>query len=311
MSLFTPAVKERLKARVAIDGPTGSGKTYTALMWARILAGENGTVGVVDTENRSAAYYSPSPGEKIERLQYWDAPYEFGHLPWDPPYDPNKLARTIEAAGNELGEDGVLVIDSLSHFWTGEGGTLDVVDNAAGRSGNSFSGWKVGTPVQRNLVDTIVHAKCHVIVTMRSKMEWVVEQVEKNGKSINVPRKIGLAPEQRQGIEYEFTVVCDMDLEHRLAVTKSRCDLIADVVSQPGRAHEPAQAFAKWLYSGVERANEEEVASLLTVIDAVEEDTARKALKIEFAKEWGKPTELLSDQVESAKKWLLDRMMKS
>lgn len=304
MNLFAPAVKERLKARVAIDGPTGSGKTYTALTWARILAGPDGVVGVIDTENRSAAYYAPSPGQKIERMQFWDAPFEFGHMPWEPPYDPVKLARTIEAAATEIGEGGVLVIDSLSHFWTGEGGTLDVVDNASGRAGNSFAGWKVGTPVQRNLIDTIVHARCHVIVTMRSKMEWVIEQVERNGKTINMPRKLGLAPEQRQGIEYEFTVVCDMDLEHRLAVTKSRCDVIADVVAQPSRAHEPAQTFAKWLDSGVTRLDENKVGELTAMIDSVDDEDKRRSLKIEFVKEWGKPAELLSDEFEQAREWV-------
>lgn len=308
MGIFAPAMKERLKARVAIDGPTGSGKTYTALMWARILAGENGQVGVIDTENRSAAYYAPSPGQNVDRLQFWDAPYVFGHMAWEPPYDPGKLARTIEAAASELGEDGVLVIDSLSHFWTGEGGTLDVVDNAAGRSGNSFSGWKVGTPMQRNLIDTIVHAPCHVIVTMRSKMDWVIEQVERNGKTINVPRKIGLAPEQRQGIEYEFTVVCDMDLEHRLAVTKSRCDVIADYVAHPGRAHEPAQLFATWLSSGVSKASPDIVSEITALIDSIEADDDRRALKVEFAMNFGKPSELFEHQANDALAWVRGKM---
>lgn len=306
-SLFRPAVKEKLKARVALDGPTGSGKTYTALLWARILAGD-GPVGVIDTENRSAAYYAPAPGTAVSRLQAWDAPYDFGHMVWAPPYDPERLARTIEAAAGELGESGVLVIDSLTHFWTGEGGTLDVVDNASARSGNSFSGWKVGTPVQRNLIDTIVHAPFHVIVTMRSKMEWVVEQVVKDGKTINVPRKIGLAPEQRGGIEYEFTLVADMDLDHRLAITKSRCNVVADVVAMPGRAHEPAMAFRDWLDSGVERVGPGAAGSLVERMNAVEDATARKALKSMFAETWGQPAELLTDALQQAEDWLAERL---
>lgn len=304
MSLFQPAVKEKLKARVAIDGPTGSGKTYTALMWARILAGDS-PVGVIDTENRSAAYYAPAPGTTVQRLNPWDAPYEFGHMPWSPPYDPNKLARTIEAAADELGENGVLVIDSLSHFWEGEGGTLDVVDGAGQRAqGNTFAGWKVGTPMQRNLVDTIIHAPFHVIVTMRSKMEWVIEQVEKNGRTFNTPKKVGLAPVQRQGIEYEFTLVADMDLEHRLAVTKSRCNVVADVVAMPGRAHEPAQAFASWLSSGVERIAATAAQALVGRMDAVDDPEARRLLKTAFAEQWGRPSELMTDQLEAANTWL-------
>jgi hypothetical protein len=307
-ALFSPAVKEQLKARVAIDGPTGSGKTWTALQWARILAGKDGAVGVVDTENRSAAYYAPSPGDEPDRLQWWDPPYEFGHMPWQPPYDPRKLAQVIQSAGDELGDDGVLVIDSFTHFWNGEGGTLDVVDAASARSGNSFTGWKAGTPAQRHLIDTIIHAPFHVICTMRSKMEYVLEEQVKNGKKIQVPKKIGMQPEQRAGVEYEFTVVADMDLEHRLVVSKSRCSLIADVVVDAGRSHEPAEMFAGWLSSGVERASAASVKALTDRMDAIDDEDVRRGVKVAFAGEFGKPTELLSDKVAAAGAWLDERL---
>lgn len=303
--LFVPAVKEQLKARVAIDGPTGSGKTFTALTWATILA-DGAPIGVIDTENRSAAYYAPAPDHTEERLHPWDPPFRFGHMPWPPPYDPQLLARTIEAAADELGENGVLVIDSLSHFWTGEGGTLDVVDNAAIR-GNTFTGWKVGTPIQRNLVDTILHAPFHVIVTMRSKMEWVLEQVDKGGKSITVPKRIGLAPEQRAGIEYEFTVVADMDLEHRLAVTKSRCNMLADLVVGPGRAHEPAVVFKDWLGSGVERISEAAAVALADTMNAVDAEL-RRDLKSDFMAEFGRPADVTTDRLAEAREWLDARL---
>lgn len=252
MNLFAPAVKERLKARVAIDGPTGSGKTWTALQWARILAGPDGPIGLVDTENRSAAYYAPNPGAAVDRLNWWDAPYEFGHLPQSPPYDPRRLVDIIDAAGNELGDDGVLVVDSLTHYWNGEGGTLDIVENAGQRQNgpaNRFAGWKEGTPAQRHLLDAIIHARCHVIVTMRSRMEYVLEQGDGGKQRV---RKLGMAPEQRNGVEYEFTVVVDMDLEHRLVVSKSRCSEIADVVATAGRSADVAQRFADWLATGAE-----------------------------------------------------------
>lgn len=258
MTLFSPARKEQLKARVALDGPTGSGKTWTALQWARILAGQDGAIGVVDTENRSAAYYAAAPGATAERLNWWDPPYEFGHMPIAPPYDPRELARIIKAAGVELGPDGVLVIDSLTHYWSGEGGTLGIVDDAASRArGNTYAGWKEGTPAQQMMLDAIIHASCHVITTMRSKMEYVLE-VGPNGKQ--VPRKIGLAPVQRAGVEYEFTVVADMDLEHRLIVSKSRCSEIADAVAPAGRSADVAATFAAWLNTGAEPTPEPEPA---------------------------------------------------
>lgn len=252
--MFAPAVKEQLKARVAIDGPTGAGKTWTALQWARIIAGPEGHIGLVDTENRSAAYYAPTPGNAVERLNWWDPPYEFGHLPVGPPYDPRELTALIRKAGTELGADGVLVIDSLTHYWSGEGGTRDIVDHAAERArGNSFAGWKEGTPAQRMMLDAIIHAACHVIVTMRSKMEYVLET---NAQGKQQPRKIGMAPEQRAGVEYEFTLVVDMDLEHRLIVSKSRCDAVADAVATQGRSADVAQTFAAWLGTGAEPARE-------------------------------------------------------
>lgn len=302
MSLFRPAVKEQLKARVALDGPTGSGKTWTALQWATIIADGN-PIGLIDTENRSAAFYAPSPGAEPERLNPWDPPYEFGHLPVEPPYDPRQLAKLIARAGDELAPDGVLVIDSLTHFWSGEGGTLDIVEDASNR-GNSFTGWKEGTPAQRHLLDTIIHVPCHVIVTMRSKMEYVLVETEKNGRTIQVPTKVGMKPEQRAGIEYEFTVVADMDIEHRLTVSKSRADVVADVVVTSGRSHEPAQAFAAWLSSGAERASSEDVAKVVALFDSIADDEARKHVKAMFVAEHRKPDQLLASEVADAIAWV-------
>lgn len=314
MAMFQPAVKEKLKARVAIDGPTGSGKTWTALQLARILAGPDGDVGLIDTENRSAAYYAPSAEQlsgaaPMERLNYYDAPYLFGHAPVSPPYSPVQLAELIKAAAAELGEDGVLVIDSLTHFWSGEGGTLDVVDAAASRSGNSFAGWKEGTPAQRHMLDTIIHAPCHVVVTMRSKMEYILEETTgRNGQKIQVPKKVGMAPEQRAGIEYEFTVVGDMDLEHRLVISKSRCSLIADVVAPIGRSAEVFERFASWLDSGVERITEDQAKALVDTMNSVTDVEARTGLKKGFVDTFGKPTEITTDRVPEVLAWVTERV---
>ncbi len=304
MALFTQqAVKEQLKARVAIDGPTGSGKTWTALQWAAILCEPGCHIGLIDTENRSAAYYAPSPGESVERLNPWDPPYEFFHLPVRPPYDPRDLARMIDAAPDDLGEGGVLIIDSGTHYWNGEGGTLDIVDNASSR-GNSFTGWKEGTPAQRFMLDRIIHARCHVIMTMRSKMEYVLVEEVKNGRKISVPTKVGMAPEQRAGIEYEFTVVADMDLEHRLVVSKSRCDVIADAVAPKGRSADVAQQFAAWLHTGVQRVTEQQAFDLSVAFNAITDEDTRKRVKSEFVATFGLPADLLTDKLAEAHAWI-------
>lgn len=297
------AVKEKLKARVAIDGPTGAGKSWTMLQWATILAGgpmsQGGApIGVVDTENRSAAYYAASPGQKIARVQPFDPPYEFFHLAQRPPYDPRQLAKLIDAAEDDLGTDGVLCIDSLTHYWTGEGGTLQIVDDK-GR-GNSFVGWSEGTPAQRMLIDRIIHAPFHVITTMRSKMEYRIDEVQRNGKTTNVPVKIGLAPEQRAGIEYEFTVVADMDLEHTLTVSKTRCDLIDGTVAHAGRSFEVAQTFRDWLGTGVAIVDPDTARALIGMFGQIPEGPARIQAKQMFASKYGSPDRLREDLAAEA-----------
>lgn len=302
MGVFTQeAVKERLKARIAIDGPTGSGKTWTALQCAAVLTELTGApIGLLDTENRSAAYYAPTPGQDYTRLHPWDPPYKFFHLPQRPPYDPRELGAIIDAAHEDLGEDGVMIIDSLTHYWTGEGGTLDIVDNAASR-GNSFTGWKEGTPAQRFMLDKIIHAPFHVIVTMRSKMEYVLET---DGKGKQVPRKIGMAPEQRAGVEYEFTVVADMDLEHRMVISKSRCDPIADLVLPKGRSAETFITFRDWLGTGVQRVSEGQVRELVNMFAAIGGKEARIKAKQEFVDRFGPAAELLEDRWVEARVWV-------
>lgn len=234
MSLFTPATRHQLRARIAFDGPTGSGKTFTMLAWARQLAGPNGRIAVVDTERRSASLYSDR--------------FQFDTLEWVPPYDPRKLAEVLRAAEAE-GYD-VIAVDSLTHFWKGEGGTLDIVE-AAGRrmGGNSYAGWQTGTPALRTLIDTMLGLDAHFLGTMRSKMEHVLVEDERGKK---VPQKIGMQPEMRGDIEYEFTLCVSMDLDHRGTVTKSRCEPLADAMIQPGPlgTEDAATTFLNWLQSG-------------------------------------------------------------
>lgn len=252
MSMFTKATKAQAKARVALDGPTGAGKTWNALVWATVLGDR---VAMVDTERGSASLYAPH--------------FDFDTLTMSPPYDPARLIEAVKAADAE-GYD-VFVIDSLSHFWEGEGGTLDIVDAAAQRAqGNSWSGWKVGTPALRHLVDTMLGCDMHLIVTMRSKMEWVLETVvNKHGKEVQQPKKIGMAPVMRAGVEYEFQVVGDLDLEHRLTISKSRCDVLADEVVQKDRIKEAGETFCRWLADGEPAASRNDIDAIRARIRAL------------------------------------------
>lgn len=228
---FTKATKKQVKARIAIDGPSGSGKTYTSLIAAKALAG-NGRIAVIDTERGSASLYSDK--------------FDFDVLELNPPYSPNVYQGAIKAAEN--GGYSVIVIDSLSHAWEGEGGALDMADDATKRqkTPNSYTAWREVTPVHRAMVDAILQSKCHVIVTMRSKMEYVQEK-DANGRT--VINKVGMAPIQRSGMEYEFTIVGDMDLDNTLVISKTRFEPYNGLVQKkPGITF--FKPFVEWLNSG-------------------------------------------------------------
>ncbi len=142
----------------------------------------------------------------------------------------------------------VLCIDSLSHFWSGKDGELDKVDRAARRmqNPNSFAAWKQVTPIHNALIDKIVSAPLHILASMRSKTEWVLDRDEKTGKT--TPRRVGLAPMMRDGIEYEFDVCGDMDHENTLQISKSRCPkLTGGSYARPGK--ELADTLKEWLAS--------------------------------------------------------------
>src|SRR5690606_25781283 len=134
---------------------------------------------------------------------------------------------------------------------SGKDGALEQVDRAAARSrsGNTFAAWREVTPAHNKMVDTILRARLHVIATMRAKTEYIIEQVTRNGRTVHEPRKIGLAPVQRDGLEYEFDVVADMDWDHRFIVSKSRASFLADaVLDKPGP--ELGEQIRAWLDTG-------------------------------------------------------------
>jgi hypothetical protein len=228
MTGFVKAEKRRAKLRLALDGPSGSGKTWTGLTTAAALAGD-GRVAVIDTEHGSASLYADR--------------FDFDVMELNGNYDPAKYVAAIRAA--EAAGYTVILIDSLSHAWEAEGGVMEIADRNK-KGGNSWSGWASATPAYRQLVDAILQSRCHVICTMRTKVEWA-EDVDQRGKKTYV--KVGTAPVMRQGIDYEFTVVGDLDLEHVMTVTKSRCPEVAD-----RRYRHPGQEFGQdllaWLEDG-------------------------------------------------------------
>jgi hypothetical protein len=237
---FKKATKTQARARVALSGPPGSGKTYTALTWAAALGK---TIALIDTERGSASLYADL--------------FDFDVLDMAPPYDPRRLVEALAAA--EAYD--VTVIDSHSHFWAGEGGVLEIVDQAK-VGGDSFRAWSKGTPLQQRMVDAILRHPGHVVSTMRSKTEYALVENDRGKKSVE---KLGLAPVQRDGIEYEYTLMMDVDMRHIAHVTKSRYSGLADMDVPPERTIETAREFATWLTSGAPmpvQASREDLAAL-------------------------------------------------
>lgn len=220
---FAPATREAVKARIALTGPAGSGKTYTALAIGTELAEK---VAVIDTEHGRA-------------LDYADR-FEFRHFA-PTRFDPRDLCALLARAA-EHGY-GCVIVDSLSHYWMGVGGALEIVDNTRG---GGMAGWKEFRPIEARMIDALLGFPGHVIVTMRVKTSYVIEQDDR-GK--NVPRKVGLKPDQREGVDYEFGLIGDMDREHTMTVTKSTCPVLVDeVIPKPGA--DVAMALKTWISGG-------------------------------------------------------------
>lgn len=199
---------------MALSGPSGSGKTYTLLSIATELGRP---IALVDTERGSAEKYADL--------------FEFDTLPLES-FSPDLVPRLIEIAVAHGYR--VLIIDSLSHFWSGTDGELDQVDKVKRRlRDNGFAAWREITPKHNRMIDAMLAAPLHILVSMRVKTEWVMETEERTGKT--KPRKVGLQPVMRDGIEYEFDVCGDMDQENTLQVTKSRCPkLSGGIFPKPG-----------------------------------------------------------------------------
>lgn len=235
--LIRRAVKGKQKLRLGLIGPTGSGKTWTALEFAReLVAGTDLRVGVIDTERESSELYADR--------------FDFDVIQLTESHNPQEYIDALKAYA-DTGEYGCVVVDSLSHAWMGRDGALEMVDKAGARSrsGNKYIAWGSVTPLQNQMVDALLAAPYHLIVTLRAKMEYVQEKDEKGNTTV---RKIGLQPVQRDGMEYEFTVVCDIDTDHRLVVGKTRCSLVdGKVLDKPGASF--ARTLRTWIESGVDK----------------------------------------------------------
>ncbi len=193
--------------RMLIVGTAGSGKTYSAMSFAQALAARlsQDQFAVIDTECRRSQLYRQTFDFRLCEL---------------PDFNPRNYIDAIKSAVKAGYR--VIVIDSLSHAWVGQGGALALKDEATAKAGdNKFAAWKDVTPLWNELIETIMTAKAHILCTARSKTEWGQQEYkDRNGNTKSKPVKVGLTPVLRDGAEFEFTLVGYMDEDITMHVHK-------------------------------------------------------------------------------------------
>lgn len=243
------AERKKAKLRLGIAAPSGAGKTYSSLLMAFGLGGK---VGLIDTEHGSGDLYAHLG--------------EYDIISIEAPYSVKKYTDAIHAF-EEAGYT-TIIIDSLSHAWAGDGGLLDKQGKMADRGTNSFAAWRTITPEHNNLVDSMLRSPCHIIATMRAKQEYVLET---NDKGKQQPKKVGMAPVQREGMEYEFTVMLDVDMNHIASASKDRTSLFDGQFFKIDKS--TGETLLQWLETGKEAPPIEYLSTdqITAVSDAAED----------------------------------------
>lgn len=224
------AERFKSKLRLGLAGPSGAGKTMSALKLAHGIV-PTGRILMIDTERGSGDLYAHL--------------FDYDIITLMPPYKPQVYVDAIKA-GIDQGYD-LIIIDSLTHAWSDEGGLLDQADKKS-QSGNRFTVWAELTPQHRALVNAMLNAPCHIIATVRSKQDYAMEKDEKTGRTS--VKKMGMAPVQREGMEYEFTSFFDIDMGHFAKTSKDRTDMFKDEVFLIDE--KIGNRFNEWLNSGRE-----------------------------------------------------------
>lgn len=220
------AQKSIAKLRIGLAGPSGAGKTYSALLLANGLAPWD-KIAVIDTENMSADLYSDLGAYNVYTLEA--------------PFSPDRYVAAIkecEAAGMD-----VIIIDSITHEWSGTGGCLQIQEKLGGR----FQDWAKVTPMHEKFKNALLQSKAHIVTTVRSKTDYMMS--DEGGK--NKVQKVGLKQETREGFEYELTLSFDINIKHLAEASKDRTGLFADgdpvVISQ-----ETGKKLLDWANTGLD-----------------------------------------------------------
>lgn len=251
------ASRKKAKIKMGLQGPSGAGKTMSALLIAYGLCGAWSKIAVIDTENHSAELYA--------HLR------DYYVLPMAAPFTPEKYVEAVSIC--EQAQIEVVIIDSITHEWDGTGGILDIHGAMAG---NSYTNWSKVTPRHNDFVQAMLQSPCHIISTIRAKQDYVL--VEKNGKQ--VPEKVGLKGITRDGMDYEFTVVLELNCKNYAAATKDRTGLFTGKPEFIPTV-DTGKAILHWCKMGIEVTKPTPQEELLKAIAAC--TTSEQLLKLYYA----------------------------
>lgn len=289
---FEKVTRRKAKLRLALTGVSGAGKTLSALYIGYGITGDWNKIALIDTEHERARFYADRSDLGTGKFLY---------APFPPPYSPDRYKQLVSEGAQAVGSDGVVIIDSFSHAWNNEGGVLDIKDRIATQQGkNSYTAWNEAGKFQNDLVNTILAVNCHTIVTMRSKMEYVMQE---NDRGKMQPVKVGLAPVQREDTEYEFDIVLDIARNHIATASKDTTflDKFGAVITP-----ELGAQLKNWLDSGTEPERCESCGKTIVsengktatqIIDAGVKNLGKKLCYTCFAKEY---REMKKEEKENA-----------
>ena len=207
---ITRATREKSKLRIALAGVSGGGKTLGALLLASgLTGGDFSKVCLIDTEHRRGELYANRSDLGIG---------EFWYIELKAPYSPDRYKECVDAAVQKVGPDGVVIVDSLSHAWNSSGGVLEIKAGIAAQPNkNSYTAWDEAGRIQNNFINYLLSVNCHTICTLRVKQDYVLTE---NDRGKQVPVKVGLAPVQRDDVEYEFDIMFTIGRDHIATTSK-------------------------------------------------------------------------------------------
>lgn len=250
--MFEPVERRKAKLRMSLTGVSGAGKTLGALYIAYGITNDWSKIALIDTEHERGRFYA-------NRSDLPTPTGAFLYQSMTAPFSPEKYIAYVNEAAAAVGSEGVIIVDSFSHAWDNEGGVLDIKSGIAQRAGkNDYTAWDEAGKIQNNLVNTILAADAHTIITMRAKMAYTMEQ---NDKGKMQPVKIGLAPVQRENTEYEFDIAMCISRDHTAVISKDTTflDSFSGVITP-----EIGRQLHDWLDKGTEPERCADCGSIIT-----------------------------------------------